>query len=190
MGKKGKIIFWIVGTISLLCGCDPVTRYKITSTIFDGVPSMPPAEQYCREYHQRAVAEELEAEKKKQQITEEGVASTHPPYAEKRCNDCHDKSTESGFVAPARQLCSVCHPGFLKGAYAHGPAAVGDCVMCHSPHNSKYKKLLKQPKSTICGTCHQEKRMAQGLHNTAEAKGMACTDCHNPHAGNSRFFLE
>ena len=189
MGKRGRI-FWIAGIIGLLSGCNPVTTHKITSTIFDGVPSMPPAEQYCQDFHQRALTEEREAEKKKQLAQEKEEASEHPPYAEKDCNDCHDKSTDSGFVAPEKDLCFVCHKGFLKGAFAHGPAAVGACGTCHVPHNSKYGKLLKKPKDQICGVCHQEQRVAQGLHGSAMSKGMVCTDCHNPHAGNERFFLQ
>jgi predicted CXXCH cytochrome family protein len=184
------IIICTAGVIGLLSGCDPVTTHKITSTIFDGVPSMPSAEEYCQDYHQKKLAEETEAEKQKQLAREKGLASEHPPYAEKRCDNCHDKNTDSGFVVPTKDLCNVCHPDFLKGAFAHGPAAVGACTMCHVPHNSRFQSLLKKPKNEICDSCHQEKRQAVGLHNSVKAKNMVCTDCHNPHAGNARFFLE
>jgi predicted CXXCH cytochrome family protein len=189
MSKRG-MIFWVVGVMALLCGCDPVTRHEIISTIFDGVPSMPPAEQYCKDYHLRALSEEAESEKQKQMAKEKGQASVHPPFAEKHCDNCHDKNTDSGFVVPAKDLCNVCHPDFIKGAYSHGPAAVGACTMCHVPHNSQYQSLLKKPKGEICDSCHQEKRLAHGLHNMVKLKKMVCTDCHNPHGGNSRFFLE
>jgi predicted CXXCH cytochrome family protein len=160
------------------------------STIFDGVPRLPPAEQYCKEYHQRALAEETEAEKQKALEGEKAQASVHPPYAEKRCDDCHDKNTDSGFVVAAKDLCNVCHPDFIKGAYSHGPAAVGSCLACHAPHNSQYQSLLKKPIGELCENCHQEKRLAMKLHDTVKSKKMVCTDCHNPHGGNNRFFLE
>ncbi len=190
MGKRG-MIFWIAVVImGLLSGCDPVTTHKITSTIFDGVPSMPSAEEYCRDYHQKALAEEREAAKKEQLAKQSAEASVHPPYAEKRCNDCHDKNTDSGFVAPKKDLCFVCHKDFLQGSFAHGPAAVGDCLACHLPHSSSNPSLLKTPKGQICWVCHKEPRVAQGLHGAAKDKGLVCTDCHNPHAANARFFLE
>jgi predicted CXXCH cytochrome family protein len=190
MGKFGGN-FWLVLVIGILCGCDPLTTYKVTSTIFDGVPRMPPPEQYCREYHERALSEEREAEQKKKRLSEQaGIKSVHPPYAEKRCNDCHDKNTDSGFVAPTKELCFVCHPDFLKGSFSHGPAAVGDCLKCHLPHDSPNPKLVKLKNGEMCALCHREKRLSEGLHAKSISRGMSCTECHNPHGGNNQFFLE
>lgn len=189
MGKR-SIIIGIAVLIGLVCGCDPLTVHKVTSTVFDGVPSLPPADQYCKDYHLQAVEEEREAEKKLNQPTTTGSASIHPPYAEKRCNSCHDKNTDSGFVAPRKELCFVCHKNFMKWDNAHGPAAVGDCLACHLPHDSKNRKLLKVPRADVCGVCHVERRLAFGLHSTVRFKKIACVDCHNPHGGNARFFLE
>jgi predicted CXXCH cytochrome family protein len=187
---KRSMIIWVAVVVGLLSGCDPLTTHKITSTIFDGVPSMPSAEQYCREYHLTALAKEREAEKVQLLTKKTAEASVHPPFAEKRCNDCHDKNTDSGFVAPVKDLCSVCHKDFLQGKFAHGPAAVGACLSCHLPHDSQYSSLLKKPKDQICLVCHKEPRLAQGLHSAAKAREMVCTDCHNPHAGNNSFFME
>lgn len=190
MGKRW-INFWFVGALVLLCGCDPVTRYKITSTIFDGVPSMPPAEEYCRDYHLKALSEEAEAEKSKQLAQKKASASSHPPYAEKRCNDCHDKAADSGFITATRdELCSACHKGFLKGAYFHGPAAASACLKCHIPHDSPNPNLLTRPKGEICGVCHVEPRIAKGLHDGARSRGVFCTECHDPHAANNKYFLK
>ena len=183
-------IFWIAGVVALLCGCDPVTRYKITSTIFDGVPRMPPAEEYCRDYHVKALAEEAEAEKNKQLAQQKARASSHPPYVEKRCNDCHDKETESGFVTPLKDLCFHCHTDFLTGTYSHGPAAAGACLKCHVPHDSPNQSLLVRPKGEICVVCHVEPRLAKGLHDTARTTGIACANCHDPHAANNKYFLK
>ena len=184
------IILGIMALVGLMCGCDPLTVHKVTSTIFDGVPSMPPADQYCKDYHLQALNAEREAEQKLNQPKQTGKGSIHPPYGEKRCDGCHDKSTDSGFVVPRRDLCLHCHKGFMKWNNAHGPAAVGDCLACHLPHDSANPKLLKERRADICGVCHLERRLAFGLHSTVKARKIACVDCHNPHGGNGRFFLE
>jgi len=188
MGKTVSI-FWLAVVITLLCGCGPESRYMIVSTIFDGVPRLPPAEQYCREYHEKVTVAEREAEKKKLLESQKAASSSHPPYAEKRCNDCHDKNTESGFIVAAKDLCATCHPNMIKGAYVHGPTAVGACLKCHEPHYSSQPSLLKKPKGEICGVCHVEKRVAVRLHDSARDKGMDCTACHDPHTATNGYFL-
>jgi predicted CXXCH cytochrome family protein len=185
--RKIILIFCMIPVVAVAGGCDPLTVHKVTSTIFDGVPSLPPAEQYCKEYHERATKEELEAARKKQLNAAE--ESSHPPYADKRCNDCHDKGSDSGFVVAADKLCAHCHKGFPTGNYLHGPAAVGACLKCHLPHSSKEPSLLTKPKSELCTVCHAESRIAQKLHATSKTKGLVCTDCHDPHGGADRFFM-
>jgi len=190
LGKRGKTVLAAL-VLCVLAGCDPLTRYQVASTIFDGVPKMPPADQYCQDYHVQATAEEREAEAQKQKAGEQqGAASVHPPYMEKRCNDCHDKNTDSGFVTPRAELCSVCHPNFLKGSFGHGPAVVGACLSCHVPHDSKFPRLLKKSTNELCGGCHHEERLSKGLHDKVFSKGIVCTDCHDPHSGNRKFFLK
>ena len=176
--------------VGLLCGCDPVTTHKITSTIFDGVPSLPPAEQYCREYHERARTEEREVERQKQLAALKEASSEHPPYAEKLCSNCHDKNTDSGFVTPLKELCAVCHPNVAKAPFVHGPAAVGGCLKCHVPHNSPNSFLLTSPKAELCGVCHKEARLTEGMHGKVLARGVTCIECHDPHGGNNRYFLK
>jgi predicted CXXCH cytochrome family protein len=186
MKKLTFIIFLLTTCALLLCACDPLTVHKVTSTIFDGVPTMPSAEQYCRDYHIQATKDELEAKQKQQGIKQN---STHPPFAEKRCNDCHDKSTDSGFVVAADLLCAHCHKGFPSGNFLHGPAAVGACLKCHVPHSADNPSLLLRPAAEVCDACHAEARSSSKLHTTSRAKGMICTDCHDPHGGSDRFFL-
>lgn len=188
MVKKG-IIFWIACSVSMICGCDPVTNHKITTIFFEGVPSMPPAEQYCRDYHEKKVAEELEAAKKKQTAEPEQIGSIHLPYGEKRCDDCHNKATESGLIRPRNEICFVCHTDIINGFFVHGPASVGGCLECHEPHSSAFPSLLKADRKKLCVGCHQEKRDAQGLHDKAVANGMLCMDCHDPHTGTVPYFL-
>jgi predicted CXXCH cytochrome family protein len=180
---------WLVLVMLVMCACDPLTVHKVTTTIFDGVPSMPPADQYCQEYHQVAQTREREATLSLLQANQGSSESQHPPYTEKRCNDCHNKNTDSGFVTPIEQLCVHCHKGFPTGQFLHGPAAVGACSKCHLPHNSSNPSLLSKPKAQLCITCHTEARVAEGMHAKVTATGMFCTDCHDPHGGNNHYFL-
>ncbi|QEM66774.1 cytochrome C [Geobacter sp. FeAm09] len=176
----------------MIWGCSPLTRYKLTSTLFDGVPSMPPAEQYCADYAAQVVAKtRAEAEGKSSAAGDAGKASSHNPYDEKKCDNCHDKTTESGLVVKSKnELCFVCHTGFVKGSFVHGPVAVGDCLVCHEPHNSPNPALLKVRPSEVCAACHHEKRQAASLHEKAASHGLICINCHDPHFGNVLFFLK
>jgi predicted CXXCH cytochrome family protein len=177
------------GVVLLLSGCDPVTRYKVTSTIFDGVPSYPPPEQFCQEYAEKKV--ETEKAAAQQQAMKKGpTGSSHVPYQEKQCDDCHDKAKEGGLVLPKKELCFACHANFVKGTYVHGPVATADCLACHEPHLSTFPKLLKASSVKICETCHREKRITVGLHDRVAAQQLLCVDCHDPHYGNMQFFLK
>jgi predicted CXXCH cytochrome family protein len=166
-----------------LWGCNPVTRHKVLTTIFEGVPSLPPAEQLCAEYADKKV-QDLRDELAGKKVDPKGSAlksaSVHRPYDEKKCDDCHDKSKEDGLVRPKKQLCAMCHPKYIQGLWVHGPTAVGDCLACHLPHNSSYVKLLKHDVATICSACHREDRLAEQMHDRG----------HDPHSGNSSFFLK
>lgn len=174
--------------LGLVCGCDPLTVHKVSSTIFDGVPSMPPAEQYCQEFHEKKVAEQASVVKTASGEVKK-VVNGHPPYKEKRCNDCHDKSQDSGLIKPRDQICFVCHPNIMKKAFVHGPVAVGSCLDCHDPHSSAEVALLKVEKKKLCVVCHKEKRVADSMHTKVTDSGMACTDCHDPHDGEAKYFL-
>ncbi|HIJ97178.1 MAG TPA: cytochrome C [Desulfuromonadales bacterium] len=187
MKKMTSFIFLLTTCSLLMCACDPLTRHKITSTIFDGVPTLPSAEQYCRDYHIQATKEELAAAQMQKKDSNQG--SKHPPFADKKCNNCHDKSTDSGFVVAKDALCAHCHKGFPSGNFLHGPAAVGACLKCHLPHSSDYPTLLVKPVGDVCDVCHAEARNSSKLHTTSRVKGIVCTDCHDPHGGNNRFFL-
>lgn len=179
-----------------LSGCDPVSRHKVLTTIFEGVPSPPPAEDLCAEYAEKQVAalrDELAGKKtaaKEKETSSVKVVSIHLPYEEKQCDDCHDKSKEGGLVRPKKELCGMCHTDLIKGAHVHGPTAVGECLACHLPHTSAFSSLLKFDVSELCTACHREKRLAEEMHVKVGAKQLECVDCHDPHSGNSPYFLK
>lgn len=190
--KKNLIIYILLLSVSsALWGCDPLTTHKITSTIFDGVPTLPEPEEYCREYHEKKLNDEAKtAIALAQQADRVRVSSIHKPYEEKACNKCHDKTKDSGLIVPASQLCFTCHTNIAKSTFVHGPAAVGGCIECHEPHSTSTLSLLKTEGDKLCATCHQEKRSTEKLHLIATKNSMHCTDCHDPHSGDVKFFLK
>lgn len=201
--KKGDLFFgrvWKNLLLACLCCCllsscgDPVTRHKVLSTIFDGVPSLPPVGDVCDEYNRQRVIVEV-AGIETEDVSHGGTQnrnSSHKPYKEKKCSDCHsnDKNVNAGLIVPRRELCGVCHQDFVKGDNVHGPVAVGDCLACHLPHNSQYPSLLKEDPDTVCTICHQEARLAAAMHERFVVKAISCGECHDPHAGDARYFLK
>lgn len=190
MRKELGLLLGGMAIAACICGCDPLTRHKVATTILDGVPSMPPADQYCQDYHERALeAERQKAMKAKNSNEPTAAGSSHPPYKEKRCDKCHDKSKDSGLILPKDKLCFHCHPKIVDNYYMHGPAAVGSCLECHEPHSSNNPALLKLDKGKVCMACHKEERLAASMHTKVVTAGLFCSDCHNPHAGGAQYFL-
>jgi len=175
-------------------GCDSVSRHKVMTTIFDGVPELPQPENLCDEYYFQRLAAEAEGKRlnAEGELVDDDKRSTHKPYAEKACNDCHssDKNVNDGLIAPKRELCVVCHTNFVTGSNVHGPVAVGDCLACHLPHSSNNIALLKEGPDEICATCHQEKRLAAAMHDRFVTKDISCGECHDPHSGDAHYFLK
>jgi predicted CXXCH cytochrome family protein len=70
----------------------------------------------------------------------------------------------------------------------HGPIAVGECLTCHLPHESKFERLLKSKDNKACFDCHNEGDLAK-IEQHEEKTGRTCLSCHLPHAADNRFFL-
>jgi predicted CXXCH cytochrome family protein len=178
----------------VLSGCDQVTRHKVLTTIFEGVPSLPPVDELCSEYHEQEMEKYLALQAGKELAAKlagaQAAISSHKPYNEKKCRDCHDFETQVGLVRPKQELCVMCHTDFIRGSFVHGPVEVGDCSACHLPHSSEFSSLLELDKNRICDKCHTEKRLAANMHKQVMAKGMNCVDCHDPHFGDSMYFLK
>jgi len=194
----------LLGIIILLAsGCDKHTKYKVLTFFFTGVPSP-----YDEDSVIGAVEGRTEAYVEKKKVRTVDIY-THGPYAAKKCFFCH-KSTESrasfgigdgtakkritlGYIAPPKELCIGCHtqksPDFIasKNLWLHGPVASGICLVCHDPHKSKYRFLLRVGPVETCTRCHPK----ESLINKAEHEGPEdCTSCHNPHFGEDRMLLK
>lgn len=182
--RKGALL----AALLLGLGCSEVSTRNVSSLLFDGVPAPPLPEKYCAPY--------LASLKTQQDTDVKGASSAkpkgsiHPPYEEKKCDNCHDKTKESGLVAPPNELCFICHSDIIKGDYVHAPAAAGDCLACHLPHDSSSPFLLARENSKLCSRCHQEARLSEGIHGKFVSLNIPCFDCHNPHAGPTRTFFK
>ncbi len=74
------------------------------------------------------------------------AVSTHAPFESGECGTCHereDAKNPGGLLKPVNALCYSCHDEFKQkgGAPKAHPVAKTTCTTCHSPHNSKKKKL-------------------------------------------------
>ncbi|SHI77095.1 doubled CXXCH domain-containing protein [Malonomonas rubra DSM 5091] len=191
--RRRLLLLFIACALLALAGCDSVARHKVLTTVFDGVPELPQPERLCDEYYEQRQAYEASGKilNEKGEVVNDD-RSSHKPYAEKACNDCHssNKDVNDGLIAPKRELCGVCHTNFITGLNVHGPVAVGDCLACHLPHSSNHKALLKEDPDTICATCHQEDRLAAAMHDRFVTKEISCGECHDPHSGDARYFLK
>ena len=90
------------------------------------------------------------------------------------------------------KLCLGCHVDFedkLKLPSVHTPVKNGDCVDCHSPHDSDHGKLLAAAPSEICKACHAGivPEGAKSVHAALAKAG--CVGCHDPHASENKFNL-
>ncbi len=107
-------------------------------------------------------------------------ASTHPPFSQKQCDQCHNVE---GDMAPRENLldaCRACHCRYFMDNMGHSPVAEGECIECHEMHRSTEPKLLKMGVYDLCVECHDEPEdLSEPAHSGASAK--QCTACHDPH---------
>ena len=116
---------------------------------------------------------------------------THEPYRRKQCRTCHLPERAFVIEREGTELCKQCHEAFFDKleqlAFIHGPLAVGQCKMCHNPHESPYPALTPAPQPELCRPCHELEAL---LLNPRHAdKSERCDSCHNPHGGDARFQL-
>ncbi len=186
-GKQGvfAVVASLLAVAVLVPACSEPTRHRVLSFFFDGVPK--PGEVRTRGY--AAPVATRDAPPGAPQRVELQIVAVHPPYRENRCTECHNMDSGLLHRTPQEGLCSKCHPdvpGSLR--FLHGPVAVGDCLPCHNPHASAYPKLLLSEGAKLCFRCHKREDLTTGpYHATIDTQ--ACTECHDAHGGNTRFFL-
>jgi DmsE family decaheme c-type cytochrome len=110
-----------------------------------------------------------------------------------KCWDCHkqhgrsDRMQLGGFK---NEMCFKCHTNkqgpFL---YEHGSVRVEGCTICHDPHGSVNRHMLRfQKVADLCFSCHAEVPSFHTRFNSTTQ----CTNCHNSIHGSNLdpFFLK
>src|SRR5690606_7579552 len=82
----------------------------------------------------------------------------HAPFAAD-CALCHDPHGGDNryFVkgGTGAEGCYRCHSDFREDLkMVHGPVALGECLACHTPHQSAHKGLLVEDRASLCQSCH------------------------------------
>ena len=122
-------------------------------------------------------------------------SSASPHGAQEACDICHDSKTpdESKAQALARQvpkLCFRCHEDESKTyPYVHGPVAVGQCLFCHNPHQSKHTHLLNHDIRELCTQCHTQEDLHSIKDHLAPSHAQ-CLECHTSHGNTTRHLLK
>lgn len=197
--------------MALVTGCNPVTRYKVLTFFFTGVPPM--GEEEKPDDEAKPVLAKVE---KKRSVVVKSTRFTHGPYAANECYQCHEVSGSGGFrgfgkkeeaaasvakagavsgklVAPMGELCSGCHDSkspakaHAAGLWVHGPVSTGYCVLCHGPHAGTEPYMLLKKTNALCMECHTEGLV---FNRTAHKDKKDCISCHNAHLGKDSRLLK
>jgi predicted CXXCH cytochrome family protein len=174
-----------VGCALILLACSPQSRHRVLSFIFDGVP--PPGSVEARE---PSVAELMVQ-------GQPGVsgpvdpqiqwASVHAPYAEERCDACHEGLLTDVIAATDQSRCLGCHgETALTERWDHGPVAAGQCRICHEAHVSIHPNLQSQAQPALCVMCHDAPDLMTAIPAHLGQADLSCTACHDPHRSTAR----
>ncbi len=138
----------------------------------------------------------------------------HEPV-KKNCALCHDphgsatiyhlknrKDDDGHYVEveqPITELCLECHrkldPETVdlieNSKVTHKPVKEGNCIACHSPHSTNFKKQLKASVNDICFSCHEEMKelITSSLFIHGPIKKNGCTQCHMAHGSEEKNLL-
>lgn len=156
--------------VSLALSCSARNNYKTLSFFFDGVPN-PDAPVKTVGVGGIGAAGQTVAIK----------AYRHKPYAQGQCDACHVNKKQ--LVTLSTDLCIKCHTKTAKEYPSmHVPAAIGQCLWCHEPHESDSPRLLKTTATRLCLQCHDPALLSDSVkeHQSAEAN---CLSCHGGHGG-------
>jgi predicted CXXCH cytochrome family protein len=168
-------------------GCSSTYRIKALSFFFDGVPN-PDKETAI---HPKDSLNRIDTAGNKQNLMSKIFPQMyfHSPYKDQKCSICHDQTRFGKFTKNQPELCYQCHDNFgNKYKVLHGPVGGGQCVMCHSPHQSINVNLLTRTGQSLCLYCHNSERiLAMDQHQ--DIKDASCIECHNPHGGDDKFIL-
>lgn len=173
------VVLLSVLTLSFLIGCSKVSRHKILTFFFDGVPPLP------LEYLDPNSPDYQSQVKKLEEVS---TSSRHK--SGKGCWDyCHFRGVGK-LDKPVPVLCYSCHDDYTEqGIYVHAPIRVGDCLFCHESHESLNPFLLKNSIPDLCFKCHDRKAVVL-IEKHDDPKYGSCSSCHASHVTSNRYLLK
>ena len=183
------IVLLLTGVIWISAGCNRHSRYRVLSTLFDGVPV---PEQVAA--GQAVPQGEFGHEEMGQEggVIPANIRYRHPATGtESECVLCH--GNPRSLVIPGKDMCLQCHKKVKeKRKFIHGPAVL-DCIICHDPHEGKSEDLLRTMGNDLCYTCHYRKDKEDAFkteaHKESKGESFICLNCHDPHGGQDKFFV-
>ena len=181
------VLFILVAPLGMLTGCNKYSRYKVLTVVFDGVPHPDDITQEV------TTLEDVSLEDREARLAALPSRYTHPSAGtEGGCALCHGPPKD--LVIPGKDMCVRCHAHVTeKKSFIHGPAVL-DCIVCHEPHESKTKSLLKIIGNDLCFECHYRQNREDAYkteeHRVREEIAFVCLACHDPHGGQDRFFIK
>lgn len=114
-----------------------------------------------------------------------GRTDVHSTIRTSGCKSCHSPHASDHpkllTRATAGELCSRCHEP-VSHASEHAPVTESKCLACHNPHVGEAEPLLRQSRERLCGSCHDQKKLAAKapfLHAPIREGG--CLGCHRAH---------
>ncbi len=192
--KKANSRFWLsvlsiaVGlggiVVGILAGvsCTPERRVKTLSFFFDGVTPAAQPEQITPPL---STAAGLLPRQDDLQI-KQALVSFHKSYKDHDCAACHNPFNLEQLRVPKEYICDLCHKEMrMEKKWFHGPINIGECAVCHYPHQSAYPHLVVIDTDDICLQCHQRSSI-QDTEDHLDLQGKTCLECHDPHTGESR----
>jgi predicted CXXCH cytochrome family protein len=136
----------------------------------------------------------------------------HGPTSVWSCPTCHavrQGNRKTSLLEADNESCAACHADSIENwksmKHMHGPTAAGNCTTCHNPHASDHKYLLRMHAADLCIACHGEivtkPHVVSGFSGkwhplrisydpSKPETDFSCVSCHNPHAGDSAYFLK
>jgi predicted CXXCH cytochrome family protein len=107
----------------------------------------------------------------------------------KDCGVCEWKTPDSApeLANTESTVCYKCHDRVDDGAWAHGPVAVGQCLICHDDfHGPESVDSLTRQSDELCYYCHDASRLNQHVDQVNSSE---CVVCHNPHSSENSMLL-
>ena len=141
--------------------------------------------------------------------------NSHGPFVKGQCDVCHWPHQSENYQllrSAPEKLCRSCHTETdIAAGHKNFPMKIKGCLSCHNPHGSDNKAMIRKvihpPFKDDCRECHKnnsgkisqdvcldchdqvrEELFASHSHLT-DRDGNSCTNCHSPHAGDTKSLL-